>query len=329
MLRRFKCTPAGSTTLIVVFESAPPSRPPYSNIIADVQSGMHASEAAAYRRYDVRRRSPSVNCRISALPLHLPLETAAGSSKHLPVVVNSRRPEYVLLFSFLFFFFSKVPVTRSIKHGISEGLYLEARRRELHQNSKVKSFTYARRANFLKRKEKRCVGGLKETTSQNSIYLLLHARTFDLRSNSPENITLYTYSKINITTSLIVLEFDICVIFSHVDICFEKTGFEDQTKVYLRKSWLPRSCPTIRPGKFHSYLLFLSVLRISTDFAPLGPGSKVPVNVHALSTPISVLFWVSDCTVWIKYWRLFGHFFAQIWWTWRWSSILEFSSFQE
>jgi hypothetical protein len=26
------------------------------------------------------------------------------------------------------------------------------------------------------------------------------------------------------------------VIFSHVDICFEKTGFEDQTKVYLRKS---------------------------------------------------------------------------------------------
>ncbi len=79
--------------------------------------------------------------------------------------------------------------------------------------------------------------------------------------------------------------------------------------VYVRKSCL---LPAIRPGEFHLYPLSFSVLRISSDFAPLPRGQSVPVNVYALSALISVLFCVFVRTVQIKYWRLFGHCFAQI-----------------
>jgi hypothetical protein len=45
--------------------------------------------------------------------------------------------------------------------------------------------------------------------SQTSIYVLLHIRTFNLSTNFSEGITLYTYSKFDIRTSLDVLKFDI------------------------------------------------------------------------------------------------------------------------
>ncbi len=39
------------------------------------------------------------------------------------------------------------------------------------------------------------------------------------------------------------------MIFSHVDICFEKTGLEERTMVYVRKSCLSLGD---KPGNFHS-----------------------------------------------------------------------------
>ncbi len=52
--------------------------------------------------------------------------------------------------------------------------------------------------------------------------------------------------------------------------------------VYMRKSGLSTGN---KAGRFLMYLLFLSVLRNTTDLAP-APGSNVPVNIYALSTPI-------------------------------------------
>jgi hypothetical protein len=48
--------------------------------------------------------------------------------------------------------------------------------------------------------------------SQTSIYVLLYIRTFDLRTNFSERLTLYTYLKFDIRTSLNILKFDICTI---------------------------------------------------------------------------------------------------------------------
>ncbi len=45
--------------------------------------------------------------------------------------------------------------------------------------------------------------------SRTLLHVLLHIRTFDLCTNFSERITLYTYSKFDIRTSLDVLEFDI------------------------------------------------------------------------------------------------------------------------
>ncbi len=45
--------------------------------------------------------------------------------------------------------------------------------------------------------------------SQTSIYVLLHIRTFDLCTNLSEQITLFTYSKFDLRTSLNVLIFNI------------------------------------------------------------------------------------------------------------------------
>jgi hypothetical protein len=122
----------------------------------------------------------------------------------------------------------------------------------------------------------------------------------------------------------------ILVILIHVDICSEKTWFEEQMMVYVRRAV---SRPVIGPGKFHLFPLFLSVLRYSTDFAPCPAGSKVPVNIYTLCQPLSLSYFGSPCILsWTnstKYWRSFGHCFARIWWTWRRSSILEFSSFRE
>jgi hypothetical protein len=81
----------------------------------------------------------------------------------------------------------------------------------------------------------------------------------------------------------------ILVIFSHVNIRFEKKGFKDQTMVYVRKSCLS---PSNKAGEIPFVPLSLSVLR-RVQTSPLAPGSNVPVNVYTLSTPFSVLFWVS------------------------------------
>ncbi len=74
------------------------------------------------------------------------------------------------------------------------------------------------------------------------------------------------------------------VIFSHVDIRFEKNGFEEQTMVYMRKSCLS---PNNKAREIAFVPAIFSVIRSITNFAPR---LTVPVNVHALSTPISVLF---------------------------------------
>jgi hypothetical protein len=50
-------------------------------------------------------------------------------------------------------------------------------------------------------------------------------------------------------------------------------------------------------GKIPFVPAISSVLRLRTNIAPT-PGSNVPVNIYALSTPISVLFiWLSVRTV--------------------------------
>jgi hypothetical protein len=60
--------------------------------------------------------------------------------------------------------------------------------------------------------------------------------------------------------------------------------------VYVRKSCLAR--PAAELGYSIRTAIF-AVLRISSDFASLSRGQSVPVNIYALSTLISVLFWVS------------------------------------
>jgi hypothetical protein len=52
-------------------------------------------------------------------------------------------------------------------------------------------------------------------------------------------------------------------------------------------------------------------LKKKNGLCPPPRGRKVLVNVYALSTRISVLFWMSACTVRIKYWRSYGHCFTR------------------
>jgi hypothetical protein len=60
--------------------------------------------------------------------------------------------------------------------------------------------------------------------------------------------------------------------------------------VYMRKSCL--ACPA---GEVPSVPAIFSVLRISTDFAPCPAVKMYPLTsmICQVSTPISVLFWVS------------------------------------
>ncbi len=81
----------------------------------------------------------------------------------------------------------------------------------------------------------------------------------------------------------------ILVIFSLVNIRFEKKDLRNKQWCTCERVVSRRAT---RPGKFHLYPLFLSVLRIRTGFVPLPRGQNVPLNLYALSTPISVLFWV-------------------------------------
>ncbi len=92
--------------------------------------------------------------------------------------------------------------------------------------------------------------------------------------------------------------------------------------VYARKNCL--ACPATRPGKFHPYPLFFSVLRIRTDFAPC-PRVEMYRLTSTLCQPLSLSYFGCPCVPsGIRYWQSFDHCFAQLQWTWRQLSILEF-----
>jgi hypothetical protein len=100
------------------------------------------------------------------------------------------------------------------------------------------------------------------------------------------------------------------VIYSHVNIRFEK-------KDSRNKRWCTWgrvvSCPATRLGKFHSYPLFLSVLRIRTDFAPC-PGVEMYRLTSTLCQPLYLSYFGCLCApCGVKNWQLLGHCFAQVW----------------
>jgi hypothetical protein len=80
------------------------------------------------------------------------------------------------------------------------------------------------------------------------------------------------------------------MIFSNVIICFEKWGLRNQTMVYVRKSCL--ACPAAKLGN-SICTCYPLCFKKWYELRPLPRGRNVPVDVYALSTPISVLFRVS------------------------------------
>jgi hypothetical protein len=74
--------------------------------------------------------------------------------------------------------------------------------------------------------------------------------------------------------------------------------------VYVRMSCLAGPAP--RLGKIHLYPLS-SLCQELVRTLPPPQGQNAPVNVYALSTPISVLFWVSERTKRNQYWQSFNH----------------------
>ncbi len=75
-------------------------------------------------------------------------------------------------------------------------------------------------------------------------------------------------------------------IFGHKGI-FAQERVKERTRVYVRKSCLDR--PAAELGNFHSYPISSLSQELVWTLTP-APGSVVPVNDNALSTPISVLF---------------------------------------
>jgi hypothetical protein len=107
-----------------------------------------------------------------------------------------------------------------------------------------------------------------------------------------------------------------------------RKGFKEPNDAVREKGLSCLSkCPATRLWKFHLYPLSPLSKDFMYRYCPPPQGQNVPVNVYTLSTPISVLFWVFVRTNGIKIWRSFNHCFARVQWTWRRSSILEFSLF--
>ncbi len=84
------------------------------------------------------------------------------------------------------------------------------------------------------------------------------------------------------------------VIFGHERIFALRTGVKE-TNDDVREKEFSRS-PGRGAGVFHLYPLSFSVLKVVRTSTP-APGLRVPVNVYALSNPISALFRVSACTI--------------------------------